>query len=262
MDAGADRHANVERRRSNTRRPRTVFLAAGGQPTPTPARALDPGIVGNLEPGATMTLVSPGPGVNGEATVIQMDFGVDDETTDELRERVLLRIREPPQGGANIDYVQWALGVPGVTRAWCYALEMGMGTVTVRFMMDNLSARPRAAFRARATSTTSMPRSTRCGRWRSRICSSSRRSGSGSTSRSTASYPDTPTVRAAIGLSLQVMLRERAVPGQTIYAAWKNFAIMSAPGVVSYTLSNAQDDYMASPGHMPVLGNIVYGGGL
>jgi uncharacterized phage protein gp47/JayE len=237
----------------------TVFLASGGAPTPTPVRALDPGIVGNLEPGATMRVVNPGPGVDTDATVIVMDHGVDEETTEELRARVLLRIREPPQGGANIDYELWALSVPGVTRAWCYALEMGPGTVTVRFMMDNLRADeggfPRqsdvdnvreALDKLRPVAVKDMfveaPIRRRVNVQISRL------------------IPDTPNVRAAIGVSLELMLRERALPGQAIYAAWKNFAIMSAPGVVSYTLANAADDYMPSPGHMPVLGNVAYGG--
>jgi len=69
-----------------------------------------------------------------------MDGGTDEETDDELRLRVLDRIRQPPMGGDANDYVQWALAVPGVTRAWCSPLEMGMGTVTVRFMMDDLRA--------------------------------------------------------------------------------------------------------------------------
>lgn len=237
----------------------TVFLAAGGAPTPTPARALDPGIVGNLQPGAALTVVNPGPGVDGVATVIQMDFGVDDESTDELRERVLLRIREPPQGGANIDYELWALSVPGVTRAWCYALEMGMGTVTVRFMMDNLRADeggfPRQSDVDNVYAALDVLRPVAIKDMfvvapiRQRVNIQIDRL-----------EPDTPTVRAAIGLSLQQMLRDRALPGQTIYAAWKNYSIMSAPGVVSYTLVNSGDDYMPSSGHMPVLGNIVYGG--
>jgi uncharacterized phage protein gp47/JayE len=236
----------------------TVFLSAGGGPTPTPARALDPGAIGNLASGAELTVINPPDGVNAGATVITMDLGVDEETTDELRERVLLRIREPPQGGANIDYVQWALGVPGVTRAWCYALEMGMGTVTVRFMMDNLRADeggfPRqidilnveaALDKVRPVAVKDMfvvaPIPQRVNVQIDRL------------------IPDTPTVRAAIGISLELMIRERAIPGQPIYAAWKNYAIMSAPGVSNYTLTNALDDYMASPGHMPVMGNIVYG---
>jgi uncharacterized phage protein gp47/JayE len=237
----------------------TVFLASGGAITPTPARALDPGAIGNLEPGAAMTVINPPSGVDATAAAIGMDFGVDEESTDELRDRVLLRIREPPQGGANVDYVQWAMGVPGVTRAWCYALEMGMGTVTVRFMMDNLRADeegfPRqtdvnnvaaALDKERPVAVKDMfvvaPIRHRVNVQIDRL------------------IPDTPTVRAAINLSLQVMIRDRAIPGQPIYAAWKNYAIMSAPGVSSYTLTNALDDYMPSPGHMPVLGNIVYGG--
>lgn len=235
----------------------TVFLGAGSAPTPTPARALDPGAAGNMQPGQGVRLINAGPGVNVEASVITMDHGVDDETTDELRERVLLRIREPPQGGANIDYVQWALSVPGVTRAWCYALEMGMGTVTVRFMMDNLRADeggfPRqsdvdnvyaAIDKLRPVAVKDMfvvaPIRQRVNIQIARLA------------------PDTPNVRAAIEVSLQLMLRERALPGQTIYAAWKNFAVMSAPGVQSYSLVNAGDDYMPSPGHMPILGNIIY----
>ena len=45
----------------------------------------------------------------------------------------------PPMGGAQDDYVTWALAVPGVTRAWA-APEQGLGTITVRFLMDDLRA--------------------------------------------------------------------------------------------------------------------------
>ena len=40
-------------------------------------------------------------------------------------------------GGALHDYEQWAMAVPGVTRAWA-AAEMGPGTITVRFLMDDV----------------------------------------------------------------------------------------------------------------------------
>ena len=42
-------------------------------------------------------------------------------------------------GGAVADYEAWALAVPGVTRAWA-AVEQGIGTITVRFLMDDLRA--------------------------------------------------------------------------------------------------------------------------
>jgi uncharacterized phage protein gp47/JayE len=53
---------------------------------------------------------------------------------------MLLRIQAPPQGGASHDYVQWALEVPGVTRVWVSPGEIGLGTVSVRFMMDDVRA--------------------------------------------------------------------------------------------------------------------------
>jgi uncharacterized phage protein gp47/JayE len=235
-----------------------VFLAAGGAETLAPARALDPGAAGNLEPGASLTVLSTVEGLDAVASVATMDNGVDEETDDELRARLLLRIRNPPAGGSNIDYVHWALAVPGVTRAWCSSLEMGMGTVTVRVMMDNLRADeqgfPRQVDLDRVETyldtvrpvavkdlfvVVPLRQAVNVIIWRLQ--------------------PDTPATRAAIGDSLAAMLKEQAEPGGTIFAAWKNFAIMSAPGVVSYFLAASGDDVMPSPGHMPVLGNISYG---
>src|SRR6478736_4591283 len=82
----------------------------------------------------------PLPGVVSATLHGDMTGGADTETDDQLRARVLFRIQQPPMGGDANDYVAWALAVPGVTRAWCSPLEMGMGTVTVRFMMDELRA--------------------------------------------------------------------------------------------------------------------------
>jgi uncharacterized phage protein gp47/JayE len=45
-------------------------------------------------------------------------------------------------GGDASDYVAWTLQVPAVTRAWCSPNEMGIGTVTVRFMMDDKNNGP------------------------------------------------------------------------------------------------------------------------
>src|SRR4029077_19696830 len=74
-----------------------------------------------------------------KAVVVRIDGGTDTETDEQLRSRILHRIRNPPMGGAIADYVTWALAVPGVTRAWA-APEQGVGTITVRFLMDDLRA--------------------------------------------------------------------------------------------------------------------------
>jgi uncharacterized phage protein gp47/JayE len=235
-----------------------IFLAAGGAPTLAPARALDPGLAGNLAPGAPLYLASAIDGVEGSGVVVSMDGGVDEESDDELRARLLLRIRQPPMGGASIDYVHWSLAVAGVTRAWCSPIEMGMGTVTVRTMMDNLRAdeqgfpRQSDLDRVFAYLDTVRPVAVKdlfvVSPIRQRVNVVINRLD-----------PDTPAVRAAIGDSLAAMLKARAEPGETIFAAWKNYAIMDAAGVKSFSLGNPNDDFMPSPGHMPVLGNILYG---
>ena len=100
--------------------------------------SLTAGEAGNLESGEEMTLVSPIAGVLSEVVCQGIAGGADAEDDESLRARVLSRQRETPHGGAKNDYVQWALSVPGVTRAWCYPLEDGDGTVVVRFVCDDL----------------------------------------------------------------------------------------------------------------------------
>ena len=72
--------------------------------------------------------------------------------------------------------------------------------------------------------------------------------------------PDTPEMRAAVEQSLQEMLYTDAKPGQTIYAAWKHAAIMNTPNVISFSTESCDDDVMETPGHMAVLGDIIYDG--
>jgi uncharacterized phage protein gp47/JayE len=66
-----------------------------------------------------------------------MSGGADIEADDDWRARILFRIRNPPQGGALADYQAWPLEVPGVTRVWPVGLQLGAGTVVVRFVRDN-----------------------------------------------------------------------------------------------------------------------------
>ena len=104
-----------------------------------PVRAVEAGAAGNTVAGIALTLQQPITSVQVQAVVAAggVTNGSDDEDDEALRGRLLTRIQQPPQGGADFDYVAWALEVPGVTRAWVYPLEMGLGTVTVRFVRDN-----------------------------------------------------------------------------------------------------------------------------
>lgn len=236
----------------------TVQIVIGNGPTAGPVRAIDPGADHNLDPGTAVALAIVPPGADSIGTVVEMVGGTDDETDDELRARVLLRIRQPPMGGDQNDYVQWALAVPGVTRAWCGAHEMGIGTVTVRFMVDDLNAanngfptgydiqqvtayldsvRPVTVKDFFVVAPIPQPIDVFI----------------------THLNPDSTTLRAMIQESLEQMLMDSAAPGQTIFSAWKYYAIMSTPGVVSFDLEDDVDEVMPSPGHLAVLGDIVYG---
>jgi uncharacterized phage protein gp47/JayE len=235
----------------------TALTIIGAGPTQIPATCLDAGSVGNQLPGAGFGWNTPVPGLNGTGVFVTMYGGADPETDDELRARVLQRIREPPMGGDNQDYVRWTLAVPGVTRAWCAPNEMGIGTVTVRFLMDDLRAdddgwptyndvqtvkayldtvRPVAVKDFWAEAPIKYPIEFDIAEL----------------------TPDTEEVRSQIESSIKNMLFVNAAPGQTIFAAWKSYAVMSAPGVQSFKLTNNIDDVMPSKGHMAVLGNIVY----
>jgi hypothetical protein len=119
----------------------TSGVTVGSGPTPVNIVALTPGLT-SLQVGNTLALSIGVSGLDGGVTITSYNDGVPQETDDELRVRVLDRIRQPPMGGDAFDYVEWALQVPGVTRAWCAPNEMGVGTITVRFMMDDLRAGP------------------------------------------------------------------------------------------------------------------------
>lgn len=96
------------------------------------------GLTGNTAAASSFNFVTPIAGVNSAATVDGAGIigGLDIESDADLRARLLARIQSPAQGGAAHDYIAWALEVVGVSRAWCYPLANGAGTVVVRFMMD------------------------------------------------------------------------------------------------------------------------------
>ena len=96
-----------------------------------------PGSIGALPVSAALTLQSPIVGVNSQATVVTVDVdGVDAEKIDSVRQRLLERLASPPHGGNVADYVAWAKSVPGVTRVWARAGQLGPGTVVVYFVRD------------------------------------------------------------------------------------------------------------------------------
>ncbi len=92
----------------------------------------------NLQVGDAMSLVSPISGVESEGVVESVLIeGEDAQSDDLLRERLLDHVQAPPAGGNANDYIQWALEIPGVTRAWVFPNYYGANTVGVSFVEDD-----------------------------------------------------------------------------------------------------------------------------
>ena len=115
----------------------SVTVAAAADPDPTGLT----GAFGNTAAGTVMTLVSTIDGIQSSGTAATaFTGGADLETDDSLRTRMLEEFQNPPQGGDEADYVEWALAVNGVTRAWCAPNGFGPGTVVVYTMFDTTEA--------------------------------------------------------------------------------------------------------------------------
>jgi len=235
-----------------------VWLGPG--PTNVDIRALDGGTQGNLDAGETLTFAEPIDGVDSVATVVTLAGGAPEESDDELRRRILLRIQQPPMGGDKTDYVQWTLAVAGVTRAWSYPLEMGMGTVSVRFMMDALRADSNGfptqadVDIVRAYLDTVRPVAVKDFFVTAPLPYPINHTVYGLN-------PDTPATRAEITVNLEKMFDERNMPGQAWYRAWSEEAINETGGVISFDLAitgDARHINMPAPGYLATLGTISY----
>lgn len=120
---------------------------SGGAANNVPIQAVLPAVDSdgsqwNCGAGAALTLVTAIAGINGSGITVAANItnGTAPETNAAFQQRYLQLFRQPPQGGDFADYIEWALEVPGVTRAWCAPLWMGPGTVAVYFMMDESEA--------------------------------------------------------------------------------------------------------------------------
>lgn len=103
--------------------------------------ASTPGAAGNCDAGTVLTLGAAVTGIQSGGTAVAVfTGGADVETQDAFYGRVMEAFQTSPQGGAQADYVTWALQVAGVTRAWVSPNGFGAGTVVVYVMLDNAEA--------------------------------------------------------------------------------------------------------------------------
>lgn len=218
------------------------------------AIALASGENTNLAATSPLELSTPIANINSLVTVAAggMVGGADIEDDTKLRTRLLARIQQPPHGGADYDYVNWALEVPGVTRAWVYPNELGFGTVTVRFVRDNdvsiipdagevaaVQAHIEALRPVTAQLTVAAPIAEPL-------------------DFTIAVTPNTAAVKAAVEAELRDLVVREAKPAGTIYLSHIREAISIAAGENNYTMTTPSADITTAAGYMTVLGVITW----
>lgn len=209
-------------------------------------------VAGNASAAAAVNLITPIAGITNSAVVASggLTGGADAETDAALLVRILDRIQQPSHGGADFDYVKWAMEQPGVTRAWVYPQELGLGTVTLRFMMDGtytdgipLAADVTAVQTAldllrpvTADLTVAAPVAVPLDITTLSIT------------------PSTSTVQTAIEAEIADLILREATPGATIKISHLREAISIAAGETDHALTNPSADITHTTGQIAVVG--------
>lgn len=219
-----------------------------------PVRAKTSGSIGNLDASEILTIVSPQIGINSEGTVdaIGIVNGIDAETDDELRARLVERIQNPPQGGAKTDYVIWAKEISGVTRAWCYPMLAGAGTVSVTFVLDNaVNIIPDSTKRQEVYDYIETKRPATAElfvfaltpvivNFRIKL------------------YPDNADNRAAVTAELSDLILTKGEPDGILFISQINEAISSSTGEIDHRLDSPVDNIVLTKTQIAKLGTITW----
>lgn len=253
---GTDIPAGTLLQRADGRQYTTDSLAtiAGGTATAAVTAVL-PGAAGNAAAATPLTLASPIAGVSSSAAVAAggLAGGADQESDADLRARLLLRIQEPPQGGAAIDYARWALEVPDVDRVWVFPLQSGVGYVDLTFSVTAaaggpIPAAPKVA-EVQAYVDERRPVTAVAQVFAPALVA---------LDPEISITPDTAAVRAAVQASLEDLLRREAVPGGTLLLSHIHEAISTAAGETDHVLVSPAADVVYAPGELGELGTITW----
>jgi uncharacterized phage protein gp47/JayE len=229
-----------------------VITAGTGMASVT---AIVAGVAGNAISGTSLSLVSTISGVNsaGVVTVAGLTNGVDIESIPSVRARLLARLRQPPQAGADFDYVEWAESVPGITRAWCFPKYYGSRTVGICVVTDGavggLIPSPATVAAVQAYIDSVRP-TTADATVFAPVADA--------LNFTIALTPNTVVVQAAVQAELADLLSREAVPGGTLPLTHINQAISVATGETDHVLSVPAASVVSAPGHISVLGVITW----
>lgn len=214
------------------------------------------GLAGNAVAASALNLVSPIAGIDSSIIVAAggLTGGTDQEADDTLRARILDRIQAPPHGGADFDYVKWTKELAGVTRAWVFAQELGLGTVTVRFMMDDTygDGLPLVADVATVQSALDIERPVTA------ALTVAAPIGVPLNLEISGLDPATQAVKDAIEAEIKDLIRRETSPGSTLLISHIREAISIAAGEDDHALVSPVADVVHATGEIAVFGVITW----
>lgn len=220
-----------------------------------PVIAATPGLAGLASAGVKLTLTSPIAGVVASGVVAEagLSGGADQESVDELRSRLLDRIRQVPMGGAENDYERWGREVSGVTRVWVYPNLGGLGKVGVAFAMDGREDIIPESGDVAAVAAYIAPR---------RPVTADVTVFAPEADEidfSITLTPDTTAARDAVEAELRDLFRREAEPGGTVLISHVREAISTAAGETDHVLTSPTANIVSDPGDLAVLGAVTWG---
>lgn len=229
----------------------TVGAIVSGQATATLAAVLA-GESGNVAAGEPLTFQTSIIGASSAVVASGgLSGGADQEEIEDFRARYLEERRKQSLGGGDDDYILWAKQVTGVTRAWVYRFENGLGTVVVRFVRDaDASIIPDSTEVAAVQAKLSAERPTTA------EVTAAAPAGLAQNFSITIS-PDTSEKRAQVEAELKDLYFRKARPGDGAGAGTILLSEMrTAIGLVSpnYLLISPTADQVPALGQMPMVG--------
>lgn len=231
----------------------TVTTRLVGGTAQVPVRAEEPGALGNVESGQ-LTAVSPALGVNPEATIGAdgLAGGADQEEIEQLRTRVRAAFQNPSKVGSGADFEEWALEVPGVTRAWALSRWMGPGTFGLMFVCDgDEDIFPSAEKVAEVQAYLDIKRPVTAEVYAfapiNRVISFTIKL-----------TPDSAALRVEVRKSLATLIADEGGPGSRLYRTHIRSAISNTPGETDHDLPVPAADVLVANNEMGTLGDITW----
>jgi uncharacterized phage protein gp47/JayE len=230
-----------------------VGTISGGE-AEVAAVAVVAGDDGNIDAGTELSLASPITGIDTTVTAeTAWSTGADEESTEALRDRLLDRIQNTPQGGAEADYDQWMRDVTGVFRTLIVPNARGAGTVDGYFLHEEGAGigiptgpqvtavqtavdlvRPVTAdFLAAAPTTTSI-------------------------AFTLSITPDTAETQDAVEAALDALYLRKALSGETIYVSDYWAAASAATGIDGVDIASPSADATPADGVVYIRGAMTY----